>query len=75
MAAKKKLKVKDNPSLVRDSFSKAVLNVDHNGFAMYKASKKALKNKDLIITSLQSEIAEIKKQQNQMLKLLEDLNK
>jgi hypothetical protein len=74
MAAKKILKVKEKPDLVRDSFSKALLNVDRNGFAQYKTRKKSLRDKDAKIASLQQEIAEIKKQQSEMLALIKSIN-
>jgi hypothetical protein len=75
MAAKKKIKVKDRPDLVRDSFSKAIINVDRNGFAQYKARKKLLKAKDDQIKELKSQVADILKQQEEILKLLKATNK
>lgn len=70
MPAKKKVKVKDRPDLVRDSFSKAIINVDRNGFAQYKAQKRLLKEKDLKIASLENTVKEIKEQQAEILALL-----
>lgn len=74
MPAKKKIKVKDRPDLVRDSFSKAIINVDRNGFAQYKARKKLLKDKDKQIALLQQEIADIKKQQKEIFALIKTIN-
>jgi hypothetical protein len=58
MKTKMYLKVKDEPSLVRDSKSNAVLNVNNDALNKYKKEKEqALKMKNVI-----EEHSEIKKQ-------------
>jgi flagellar basal body P-ring protein FlgI len=75
MAAKKNVKVKDRPDLVRDSFSKAIINVDRNSFAQYKARKNSLKEKDRKIASLENEVNEMRAKQDEILALLKSLDK
>lgn len=70
MAARKKIKVKDSPALVRDSFSKAIINVDRNNYAKAKARKKLLLQKDVRIASLEAAVEVLKKNHEELLKLL-----
>ena len=65
--SKKKIKVKDKSDLVRDVFSKAIINTDQNNYAQAKARKKRLleQNDRLIkldetVTTLQSDYLELK---------------
>ena len=65
-----KLKVEDNPNLVRDSKSKAIINVDDSGYKDYK-NRKNLQTKMINmseeINELKNDIGEIKSLLNQIL--------
>ena len=65
-----KLKVKDNPGLVRDSKSKAIVNVDVNAFSEYQ-NKKTIQNKMINmseeINDLKQSMTEIKTMLSQIL--------
>lgn len=71
--APKKIKVKDNPGLVRDSFSKAIISTDRNNYAHARARKKHMLEKDAIIASLKSDIEQIKLKQEKLIKMFEGL--
>jgi hypothetical protein len=71
--APKKIKVKDNPGLVRDSFSKAIISTDRNNYAHARARKKRMLEKDAIITSLKSDIEQIKLEQEKLMKMFKAL--
>jgi hypothetical protein len=75
MATRKKIKVKDNPALVRDSFSKAIINVDRNTYAMHQARKKNLLDKNRKIETLESAVEELRKEQAELLKLVQTISK
>lgn len=72
---RKKIKVKDAPALVRDSFSKAIINVDRNNYASAKARKKMLLEKDVRISTLESEVELLKKNHDELVKLIKSINK
>jgi hypothetical protein len=61
MAAKRKLIVKDNPDLVRDSHSKAIVNVNRGEYLKWKSRKKMLRDKDKRLSELEQEVSNIKK--------------
>ena len=56
----KKIKVKDKPDLVRDSFSKAIINTDRSNYAHARARKKRLLEKDAKVASLETELAALR---------------
>ena len=60
------IKVKDHPGLVRDSKSKAIVNVDKNAYNEY-IQKKLLKEK---MISMDNEINTIKQSVNEIKELL-----
>jgi glycerol-3-phosphate responsive antiterminator len=72
--APKKIKVKDNPGLVRDSFSKAIISTDRNNYAHARARKKRMLEKDAVIASLKSDIEQIKAEQAKFLEILQGLS-
>lgn len=58
-----KLKVEDHPNLVRDSKSKAIINIDEASFNKYKSEKQLQKkviNMSEEINDLKSSVEEIK---------------
>lgn len=64
---KKLIKVKDNPDLVRDSHSKAIINTDRNNYANAKSRKKRLLAKDKELEDLRNDLEEMKKMLQQIL--------
>lgn len=63
------LKVKDHPGLVRDSKSKAIINVDSDAYKEYQ-NKKLLQNKVINITD---EINELKQSMDEIKGLLSQI--
>jgi hypothetical protein len=57
-------KVKENPTLVRDSFNRAILNTDVQGLTAYKAQK----NKEVKVTT---EINNMKQDINELKTLMQ----
>lgn len=54
-----KLKVKDNPSLVRDTYSKAIINTDVSAYNAACHRRFKQKQQDAIIADLYSQIEEL----------------
>lgn len=75
MAARKKIKVKDNTTLVRDSFSKAIINVDRSAYSFARNRKRLRREKDSAIASLQQTVEVLKAEQAELLKLVKSLLK
>lgn len=75
MASRKKIKVKNEESLVRDSFSKAILNTDKSAYVNHRLRKKADADKSKRIHSLEEELASIKAEQANILKMVQGLLK
>lgn len=61
MARKKSAIVKDNPDLIRDLSTNAIINTNRNAFETRKAQQRYAAQKQNEIQELQSEIKEIKK--------------
>lgn len=61
MPRKKLAAVKDNPDLIRDMSSNAVINTNKSAFENRKTQQRFAKNKECEIEELKTEIAEIKK--------------
>jgi|TARA_B110000977_G_scaffold149582_1_gene189615 hypothetical protein len=66
--ANKKLKVKDNPGLERDTATKAIINTNNDAYLSRRTQIKANENKQKLdmqqskdIDNLKSDVAEIKK--------------
>lgn len=64
-----KLKVKDHPGLVRDSASKAILNVDFDAHKEY-TNKKAVQNK---MINMSEEINELKQSMTEIKTMLSQI--
>lgn len=62
------LYVEDNPALIRDKASKAIINIDHDAYERYKAKKAHQLSKDSEITELKQEVKDLKEM---ILKLVE----
>ena len=63
----KKIKVKDNEGLVRDSESNAVLNVNLSALEAYKKRRDQELQKDKELSSLREEVTELKEMVKQFL--------
>jgi|TARA_B110000908_G_scaffold117239_1_gene137399 hypothetical protein len=66
--ANKKVKVKDNPGLERDTATKAIINTNNDAYLSRRTQIKATENKQKLdtqqskdIDNLKSDVAEIKK--------------
>ena len=72
------VKVEDNPNLVRDSFSKAVLNKDTSGLAAYRAARdRTRKQEDAVasINTLNTRMDSMESKLERLIKLIEDNRK
>lgn len=59
MATRKKIKVEENPTLERDSFSGAILNNDSAAYTAARNRKKYFRNQQQIIQNLQNKVEEL----------------
>ena len=57
----KKIKVKDKPDLVRDSFSKAIINTDRSNYAHARSRKKHLREQGDAVILLQAQVDELRR--------------
>ena len=64
-------KVKGHDHLIKDEFSKAVINTDTEGYALYKKRRTLMQVKNNEIQELKSEVTELKMM---MTKVLEQCN-
>lgn len=71
----KKIKVENKPDLVRDSHSKAIINVDRANYAAARARKKMLLQKEETIESLKSDINQLQKDYAALLVAVSKLSK
>jgi|TARA_Y100000992_G_scaffold256000_1_gene189337 uncharacterized coiled-coil DUF342 family protein len=53
-------KIEDNPNLIRDSYSKAIINTDVEAYEKYLLLKSKLKSDKKEIDSLKNEVSELK---------------
>lgn len=72
---KGKQKVKDNPGLIRDSFSKALINIDRTGYINNKKRKQIFKKKDAEIAELKNDVQVLAKDNKKILRMLSNINK
>ena len=56
----KKVKVKDKPELVRDTFTKAIINTDRSNYAHARLRKKRLLEKQAQVDALSTELASLR---------------
>jgi len=64
----KKVKIKENPDLVKDTSSGAIINTNSNAFARRREQMRLAQEKDNKILQLEKDVAELKK-------LIKDLSK
>lgn len=75
MASKKKLKVTGKPDLVRDTFSKGIINVDRASYAAARARKKSMLDKDAAIISLKDSLDTLSAQYAELQKMFVEFTK
>ena len=56
------IKVKDHPGLVRDPFSKAVVNVDQNSYNTYIEQRTRMQRQAQMITESKQEVDQLKQE-------------
>jgi hypothetical protein len=62
------LQVEDNPGLVREKHTKAVINIDYTAYEQYMEKKQHLSKKDEEISDLQNQVSDLR---DMVLKLVE----
>jgi hypothetical protein len=70
MATRKKIKVEENISLERDSFSNAILNTDFAAYTAARNRKKHIRNQERIIADLQAKVEELLSWKVEIMKML-----
>lgn len=60
-------KIKGKEHLVKDEFSKAVINTDRDAYTLYKRRKTIMQTKNNEIQQLKSEVSELKIMMTQVL--------
>ena len=71
MSVKKKIKVKENAALERDSFSNAILNTDRSAYNAAVRRKKHIKQQENTICELRQQVKELLAWKEEIIKLLE----
>lgn len=75
MAAKRKLKVKDKPELIRDAHSKALINTDRAAYVNHRARKRLMIAKEAEIKLMSERLKALEADNARILKLLESIAK
>jgi hypothetical protein len=70
MAVKKKIVVEENPTLERDSFSNAILNVDRAAYCAAVRRKKHIRQQENKIFELQNQVDNLLQWKEEIIKLL-----
>ena len=60
-------KIKGKDHLIKDEFSKAVINTDRDAYTLYKRRKTIMQTKNSEIQQLKSEVSELKIMMTQVL--------
>lgn len=75
------IKVENNPGLVRDAESNAIINVDEEGYKAYKRNKQSIKQKlfqeqakEARINKLESDVSDLKAGVAKILEILTNAN-
>ena len=71
----KKIKIKDEFNLFRDSFTNAIINTDMQSYNNYLNSKKIKEEESRKIENIQNEIVNVKNDLNEIKELLRNLSK
>lgn len=67
------IRVKDNPHLARDEYSKAILNTDTKGYESYINTRDRMKKQQELMLNNTIEIESLKEDVSQIKNLLEQL--
>jgi hypothetical protein len=70
MAAKKKIKVQDDPTLERDTYSSAILNADRSAYNAAVRRKKHIKAQERTIVELQNQVDSLLAWRDEVVQLL-----
>ncbi len=71
----KKIKIKDEFNLFRDSSTNAIINTDMQSYNNYVSSKKIKEEESKKIESIENEIINVKNDLNEIKELLRNLSK
>ena len=71
----KKIKIKDEFNLFRDSFTNAIINTDMQSYNNYLTSKKVKEEESKKIENIENEIVNVKNDLNEIKELLRNLSK
>lgn len=67
------LKVENEPHLVRDVHSKAIINADHNGYISYMSKKQKFKEEREKVSRLEAEMSSVKNDVEEIKSMLSSL--
>lgn len=67
--------VQDNPSYVRDSSTKAIINIDNEAFTIAYNRKKRLREQQNKISELQQQLDSLLEWKEQIIQMLDEKNK
>lgn len=67
------IKVKDNPHLARDEYSKAIINTDTRGYESYMNTRERMKRQQELLLNNTQEIQSLKEDVSEIKNLLEQL--
>jgi hypothetical protein len=67
------IRVKDSPNLVRDTYSKAIINTDPKGYNDYVNQRERLKAQQEILLNNTKEIENLKQDVNEIKSLLQQI--
>ena len=70
MATRRKIKVEENPTLERDSFSNAILNTDAAAYVAARNRKKYVRNQERTLTELQAKVEELLAWKHEIIEML-----
>lgn len=67
------IRVKDNPHLARDEYSKAIINTDTKGYESYMNTRERMKRQQELLLNNTQEIQNLKEDVSEIKNLLEQL--
>ena len=65
--------VKDKPNLIRDETTRAVINIDNNGFAEYVNQYERLKQQQELILNNAQEVKNLKEEMSEIKSLIQQI--
>ena len=67
------IRVKDNPSLARDAYSKAIINTDNKGYEDYIHNRERIKSQQNLVLNNAEQIESLKKDVQEIKDILQQL--